>query len=93
MNIDGPGPLSSATSTACGALRVAASELETSFLEEMLQHAGLGDQSGAFSGGVGEAQFASLLRHEQAAALTEAGGIGLAQRIFDHLAERSGCDR
>lgn len=59
-----------------------ARELEAAFLAEMLAHAGLGETEGAFSGGAGEAQFASFLRHEQARLMVEAGGIGLAETIF-----------
>lgn len=57
--------------------------LEAAFLAEMLGHAGLGSPSdGAFSGGIGEEQFASFLRQEQAAAMVERGGIGLAEHLF-----------
>jgi peptidoglycan hydrolase FlgJ len=69
------------------ALRAAARELEASFLAEMLKAAGLG-QGGAFGGGAGEDQFASLLVREQAALMTERGGIGLGEMIFDALKER-----
>ncbi|MCV2867045.1 rod-binding protein [Defluviimonas sp. WL0002] len=89
MTVEGPASLRTAPN--CTALRSAARELEASFLEEMLQHSGLGEQAGSFTGGVGEAQFASFLRREQALALVESGGIGLAQSIFEHLAERAGC--
>lgn len=48
----------------CGApaARLTAQKLEASFLAEMLKHTGLGEGSGAFSGGIGEEQFASFLR-------------------------------
>ena len=84
--------LAGALPAPCAALRRAAEELETTFLEEMLKHTGLDEDGGTFSGGIGEAQFASFLRHEQASALTNAGGIGLAERLFAHFAETSGCD-
>ncbi len=102
MSIEGPaasafaaeGPATRRTGghTDCAALRTAARALESAFLEEMLKQAGLGEMSGTFSGGVGEAQFASFLRHEQADAMTDAGGIGLAENIFGHLAGRTDCD-
>ncbi|MFN3327216.1 MAG: rod-binding protein [Bryobacteraceae bacterium] len=62
-----------------------AQELETVFLAEMLAHAGLGDAAGSFSGGPGEAQFASFLRNEQARLVASAGGIGLARTIFEAM--------
>lgn len=69
------------------ALRARAAELEAVFLAEMLGHAGLGhaglgEGAGGFGGGIGEAQFASFLRQEQATAMVRAGGIGLAESIF-----------
>lgn len=66
-------------------LRARAEELEAAFLSEMLGHAGLGSGEGSFGGGVGEAQFASFLRDEQAKAMVKAGGIGLAESIFRAL--------
>ncbi|MCP4243740.1 MAG: flagellar biosynthesis protein FlgJ [bacterium] len=59
--------------------------LEASFLTEMLRSAGLGKSRDTFGGGVGEDQFASMLAREHAHALTEAGGIGLAESIFQAL--------
>ena len=71
------------------ALRAKAEEFETAFLAEMLGHAGLGTVSDSFGGGIGEQQFASFLRQEQAAAMVQAGGIGLAESIFRALAGRA----
>lgn len=60
-----------------------AREMEAAFLSEMLGHAGLGGPSdGAFGGGIGEEQFASFLRQEQATAMVKRGGIGLAEQLF-----------
>ncbi len=67
----------------------AAHELEASFLAEMLKSAGLGETPDGFGGGAGEDQFGSFLRLEQARAMAEAGGIGLAQSLFEALKERS----
>lgn len=67
-------------------LRARAHELEAAFLSEMLGLAGLGAAEGAFAGGIGEEQFASFLRQEQAGAITARGGIGLAESIFRALA-------
>lgn len=70
------------------ALRRAAEALEATFLAEMLKSAGFGAaREGAFGGGAGEAQFASFLVAEQARAMAEAGGIGLAESIFNALKE------
>tara|TARA_Y100000815_G_C12995155_1_gene369506 strand:+ start:179 stop:439 length:261 start_codon:yes stop_codon:yes gene_type:complete len=80
MEIHGPLPPDGRTS-----LRNAAMALEASFLTEMLRSAGLGKSRDTFGGGVGEDQFASMLAREHAHALTEAGGIGLAESIFQAL--------
>lgn len=71
-------------------LRRAARDLEASFLAEMLRHSGLGAPREGFGGGVGEDQFASFMRTEQARALAESGGIGLAESLFNALAAREG---
>lgn len=69
------------------ALRRLAGDLEASFLSEMLGHAGLGQVSGTFGGGIGEDQFASFLRQEQAQAMVRKGGIGLAESLFRAMME------
>ncbi len=66
-----------------------AQELEASFLSEMLGHAGLDRPSSDFGGGIGEDQFATFLRAEQAKALVAKGGIGLAQHLFAALSQRA----
>jgi peptidoglycan hydrolase FlgJ len=66
-------------------LRALAADLEAGFLSEMLGYAGLGETSTSFGGGAGEVQFASFLRQEQAKAMVDAGGIGLAESLFDAL--------
>lgn len=71
------------------ALMQAARELETQFLAEMLKSAGLGKVSESFGGGVGEDQFGSFLVTEQARAMVDAGGIGLAESLFNSLKERA----
>ncbi|WP_128254884.1 rod-binding protein [Falsirhodobacter deserti] len=63
-------------------LREKAAQLETAFLTEMLGHAGLDAATEGFSGGIGEEQFASFLREEQAKALVQSGGIGLTERLY-----------
>lgn len=68
-------------------LREKAQEMEASFLSEMLSYTGLNETSD-FSGGSGEDQFSSFLREEQARAMVQKGGIGLAETIFNALAKR-----
>ncbi|MGY9049830.1 hypothetical protein P775_23080 [Puniceibacterium antarcticum] len=70
------------------ALRDAAKELEAGFLAEMLKSAGLGETSESFGGGPGEEQFSSFLVQEQARAMVEGGGIGLAESLYNALKER-----
>lgn len=70
-------------------LLTVARDLEATFLSEMLKHAGFGEARDSFGGGTGEAQFASLLRDEQAKAIAARGGLGLAESIFDALKERA----
>jgi len=70
-------------------LRDAALKLEATFLSEMLKSAGLGPMSGSFNGGIGEEQFASMLRDQQARTMVEAGGIGLAESLFEAMKARA----
>lgn len=63
-------------------LREKAAQLETAFLAEMLGFAGLGAARESFGGGIGEEQFSSFLRQEQAEAMVKAGGIGLTELLF-----------
>lgn len=65
-----------------------AQQLEAAFLAEMLRHAGMEPQSGSFGGGIGEEQFASFMREAQATAMVKAGGIGLAEQLFQALSAR-----
>lgn len=72
-------------------LRDAALRLEASFLKEMLGAAGLGrTAAGPGGGGPGEDQFASFLLEAQALRLAQAGGIGLAESLFEALKARDG---
>jgi peptidoglycan hydrolase FlgJ len=81
-----PDPSFGQTPSRKAALMDKARALEASFLSEMLSHAGLGTEDGPFSGGIGEDQFASFLRGEQAKVMVQHGGIGLAQQLFDSMA-------
>ena len=70
-------------------LMAVAQSLEAAFLSEMLKSAGIGETPSDFGGGAGEDQFASFMRDEQAKQMTAAGGIGLAQSMFDAMMARS----
>ncbi|WP_170563606.1 rod-binding protein [Ruegeria atlantica] len=70
-------------------LQEAAIELEAAFLGEMLKSAGLGKARQSFGGGAGEDQFASFLVQHQARALAKAGGVGLAEALFESMMENS----
>ncbi|MEM6322227.1 MAG: rod-binding protein [Pseudomonadota bacterium] len=67
----------------------AARQLEASFLAEMLKQAGFADGRSAFGGGAGEQQFSSFLLDEYAKKIVSSGGIGLAEKIFQHLHART----
>lgn len=66
-------------------LREAANALEASFLAEMLRYGGAGRAPEGFGGGAGEAAFSGELVAEQARRIVEAGGIGLADALFESL--------
>lgn len=60
----------------------AARQFESVFLAEMLRHTGFGRMPDAFNGGAGEAGFSGTLIQEYASRIAEAGGFGVAERIF-----------
>lgn len=74
------------------AMRAAANEFEAVFLAEMLSHTSLADTSETFGGGAGEDAFGSMMTREWANQLTERGGIGLSETIYQALAARGGGD-
>ncbi|NNE78672.1 MAG: chemotaxis protein chel [Silicimonas sp.] len=63
----------------------AARDLEAGFLAEMLKSAGVGEARKSFGGGAGEDQFSSFLVREYANVATDAGGIGLAESIYQSM--------
>jgi len=73
------------TSPHTARLMEVAQSLEAHFLSEMLKSAGVGQTPEEFGGGAGEDQFSSFLRDEQAKQMAQAGGIGLAQSLFDSM--------
>jgi Rod binding domain-containing protein len=66
-------------------LRAAAAQLEGAFLTEMLRAAGVGEARSSFGGGAGEEQFSAFLLERQAQEMVKAGGIGLAQSLFEAM--------
>lgn len=82
-----PGPSQTPLPSPDHPLLLQAKELEATFLSVMLAETGLGSVSDSFGGGVGETQFSSFLRDEQARLIVEKGGIGLAERLFQALSE------
>jgi len=77
--------ISTARAARLDKMRQTATALEASFLSEMFKQAGFGQARDAFGGGIGEDQFASLLSDEYANSVAEAGGVGLAQSIFEAM--------
>ena len=71
------------------AMREAARAFEATYLSEMLKQSGVNSMPDAFGGGAGEGAFSSLLTGEYARLLTERGGIGLAEQIFEAIKGRS----
>ncbi|WP_209279381.1 rod-binding protein [Parasedimentitalea huanghaiensis] len=68
-------------------LRKAAQQLEATFLAEMLKSAGLGESRESFGGGSGEDQFSTFLVRAQAEQMAQAGGIGLAESLYNSMKE------
>jgi Rod binding domain-containing protein len=66
----------------------AAEAFESAFLAEALKHSGLNALHDGFGGGAGEEAFSSLLTDEYARLLSERGGIGLAEQVFEVLKQR-----
>lgn len=71
-------------------LQRVAVEFEATFLSEMLKNTGLTGIEGGFSGGVGEEAFSGMLTQKYAAAMADAGGIGLAEWVYKSLVQKDG---
>lgn len=71
-----------------GAMK-AAKAFEASFLAEMLKTSGLNAMPSGFGGGAGEEAFASFLTREYAQLMSERGGVGLAEQVFEALKQRT----
>ena len=61
-----------------------ADRLEAAFLSEMLKHIGVDESPSGFSGGAGEAQFASWLIEQRADALSRHVDLKLVDRASFH---------
>lgn len=70
------------------ATRAAAKAFEATFIAEMLKGTGLGAQPESFGGGAGEEAFGSFLTQEYARLISERGGFGLAEQIFETLKQK-----
>ncbi len=70
------------------AARKAAKAFEASYLAEMLKYSGLNAMPESFGGGAGEEAFSSFLTEEYARLLSERGGIGIAEQVFNVLKQR-----
>ena len=91
LSVLGPEPLRPEQEEAKrAALREVAIDFEAVFLAQMLDHAGVGRTPESFGGGVGEDAFRGHLIAEQAQAMARTGGIGLAEALFESLAEDAG---
>ncbi|TVQ54496.1 MAG: hypothetical protein EA355_11755 [Rhodobacteraceae bacterium] len=69
-------------------LRAVSEAFEAAFLQQMLQHTGLGRTPEAFGGGPGEEAFASLMVEQQAKDMAARGGLGVAEHVFAALLRR-----
>jgi flagellar protein FlgJ len=74
------------------ALRAVAVSFEAMFLTQVLDLAGVGRSPEGFSGGHGEEAFRGHMLGEQGRMMAEAGGIGLAEHVFEALLKREGLD-
>ena len=68
-------------------LRTAARDFETTFIAQMLTYAGFGKSLSAEAGFGGEA-FSSILIEQYARQISERGGMGLADTIYQQLKAR-----
>jgi Rod binding domain-containing protein len=82
-------PAPPAPSAGDTAARAAAEAFETAFLAEMLKYTGVNATPDGFGGGAGEDAFSSFLTQEYARLITENGGIGVAEQVFELLKQRT----
>jgi len=72
------------------AMHKAADGLEATFIGEMLKPMGADTARESFGGGIGEEQFSSFMREEEAKAMVKAGGVGLSESIFRSMKNAAG---
>lgn len=82
------GPISQTIHPKDPRLAEVARKLEANFLAEMFKAAGVGEARQSFGGGAGEDHFSSFLVQEYADATVAAGGIGLAENIYQALVQK-----
>lgn len=70
------------------AARETAQAFETAFLADMLKYSGVNQTPDSTGGGAGEDAFASFLTQEYARMISERGGIGLAEQIFNAIHQK-----
>ncbi len=70
-------------------LQQAAEKLEAQFIALMLKESGVGKMPEGFGGGAGEEAFSGFLLEAYAEKISEKGGFGLAESIFQSLLERA----
>lgn len=75
------------------ALRHKAEDLESTFLSQMLSHAGFDSANEAMGAGDDAAQFTSFLRDSLAEAMVSRGGLGLTESLFTALVARAGGEK
>lgn len=71
-------------------MRQAAIKLETAFIAEMLRSVGFGSTAHGTAGAGGGDQFATFMIAAQAERLAAAGGIGLAESLFNAMTRQRG---
>lgn len=74
------------------ALRAVAVKFEAMFLTQVLDLAGVAKSPEGWNGGHGEEAFRGHLLEQKGMLMAEAGGIGLAEHVFEALLKREGLD-
>lgn len=85
----GGAPATGAAAQRDAELRQSAKAFEAVFVAQMLSQSGLGEAIAA-DGGFGGEAFSGFLIEQYADQLTEKGGFGLAERIYEQLRQQDG---
>jgi Rod binding domain-containing protein len=86
--LSSPPPQRPADPAGAERLRAAARDLEATFIAEMLRASGAERQAGL--GDSGESPFASFLLDARAQEIARAGGIGLAEALYESMVSADG---